>query len=794
MAALGDLRIVEVGDGVGGAYCGKLLADLGATVLKIEPPGGDRLRAYGPFLADVVDDDRSGLFLYLNENKLGLTLDLDRDADRGELMRACETADAVIESFAPGELAARGIGGEELRRRQPRLVVASITPFGQSGPRRDHRAGELEIFHAAGLGFETPFNQVTDPEREPPLKAFGHQALFVTGWTAALGMLAALRRSRQTGAGTWLDVSAFECATNTIRPNYAFASHEPPDGSNRARLVHRRLWGLPWIYRCADGWVSLAVIADAHWQALKEMMGAPQWAASELFDTTKSRYQNSDALRPALAGWVAEQPRDWLYREGQRRHVPVFPLHDIGELFENPQLAARQFFREVEDGVTFPGYPFRLSGTPCARRRAAPQARADDRAEWMSTKPSRAAEPQTASASLPLEGVRILDLGWVVAVPFACAWLAALGAEVVRVESRARLDVARFLAVPPGAPRGADSSPYFANVNFSKRSITLNLDAARGRDIVRSLVRHCDVVIENFKPGRLERWGLGYEELRRERADVIVVSASALGQTGPEASCVGWGPNTQAYAGLCSVTGYPGGPPCGIGGTWPDFTAAAAIAFVVMAALHHRERSGAGQRIDLSLAELVISMLPEAVIDFSMNRRAGARTGNRDPHAVPHDTYRCRGDDSWIALSVSSDRQWVELARALAIQDDVRWRTAAARRADRDGVDRAITAAVRDREARDLARALADRGICAAEVMNTEQLLQDPHFCARDSTIALDHPVLGAKPILRLPIRGLDYRYLSAPLLGADNDAILGGWLGMSKAEICRLADERVVF
>jgi crotonobetainyl-CoA:carnitine CoA-transferase CaiB-like acyl-CoA transferase len=796
VAALDDLRIIELGGGVAAAFCGKLLADLGATVLKIEPPGGDALREYGPFPGDVADRERSGLFLHLNENKLGATLDADAERDRAELAALCATADVVIESFPPGHLATRGFGAEELRRRVPSLVVASITPFGQSGPRRDDRAGELQLFHASGIGFETPFNQVEDPEREPPLKAAGHQALFVTGWTAALGVVAAVRLAAKTGAGAWLDVSAFEAATNTIRPNYAFASHEPQDGSNRARLTRRRAWGLPWIYRCADGWVSVAVIADAHWSALKEMMGSPSWAMSELFDTTKDRYQNSDALRPALADWIAGQNREWLFREGQRRHVPVFPLHDVGELFDNPHLRARRFFRSVEvDGrrVTFPGYPFRLSRTPCERRRPAPRVGADDRREWRraTRKPSTA--PPSSSASSPLAGVRVLDMGWVVAVPFACAWLAALGAEVVRVESRARLDVARFLAIPPGAPAGPDSSPYFANVNFSKRSITLNLDEPRGRDLVRQLVRRCDVVVENFKPGRLERWSLDYESLRRERGDVILVSTSALGQTGPDAACVGWGPNTQAYSGICALTGYPGGPPCGVGGTWPDFTAAAAIAFAVIAALHHRDRTGEGQRIDLSLAELILSMLPEAVIDASMNGRTSARAGNRDRRYAPHGVYRCREIDSWIAISAESDDEWRELAHALAIGDEPRWASAEGRRASCDELDRAIGAAVAGCDAAELARTLARRGVRAAEVMHTEALLRDAHFIARDLTIALDHPVLGAKPILGLPIHGLTYRYAPAPRLGADNEAVLGEWLGLSSEEIRTLARERIV-
>lgn len=798
--ALADLRVIELAADVAGAFCGKLLADLGACVLKVEPPGGDPLRAYGPFPGDVAHPDRSGLFLCLNENKLGANLDTSRSEDLLELERLCSAADVVIASSATQIVGTLDLPA--LQRKSPRVIVVSITPFGRTGPYRDYLAGELQIVHASGLGWETPFNQVEDPEHEPPLKPFGHQALMVTGWTAALAALAAIHQRSRIGSGDWVELSAFEAVTNMIRPNYAFASHEPEDGSNRSRLTQRRVWGLPWIYRCADGYLSIAVIADSHWKAIREMMGNPEWAESELFDSPRGRYQNSDALRPALADWISRQSAARLYREGQARHIPVFPLQGIAELLDDPQLEARQFFRRPDSGaMVFPGYPYKWSATPCRSHRPAPRLGADDRQEFFAAQaPSRPDEaPAGGSASLPLSGVRVLDFGWVVAVPFATAWLGALGADVVRVESMARPDPARFLAVPPGSPPGVDSSPYFNNLNLSKRSIRLNLAHPEGRRLVRRLVPHLDVVAENFTVGHMEAWGLGYEDLSRLKRDLIFVSASPLGQTGPESRCVGWGPNTQAYAGLCAVTGYEGGPPCGVGGTWPDFAAAVALAFAVLAALHHRRRTGQGQRIDLALAELVVSMLPEAFCEFSLAGREPRRRGNRDLCFAPHNAYRCRGEDSWIAISVENDREWRALAAAIGRPDwgtDARFAAAAARRQQEDEIDREIQRRTRDRDAAALAGELQRAGVRAVKVLNTEELLCDPHFLARELLVTVNHPVSGARPILGLPGRfgGFRYGYRPAPRMGADSEAVLGELLGIGREEVCRLEEEKIIF
>jgi len=252
---------------------------------------------------------------------------------------------------------------------------------------------------------------------------------------------------------------------------------------------------------------------------------------------------------------------------------------------------------------------------------------------------------------LPLEGVRIADFGWILAVPHATAWLGVMGAEVIKIESMRRLDLIRLLGQPAGKPLDINGSGYFNSLNFGKKSLTLDLGHPKGVELAKELIRRSDVVTENFTVGNMAKWGLGYEDLCKLKPDLIMLSGTPLGQYGSESHCVGWGPHTQAYAGMCHLTGYPDGPPSGLGGVWPDFMIGVVMAYAVMSALHYRRRTGKGQYIDLAMAEVVMSMLPEGFADYNLNGRDRGKRGNRDDVMVPHNVYRCAGDDQWQSPS-----------------------------------------------------------------------------------------------------------------------------------------------
>jgi crotonobetainyl-CoA:carnitine CoA-transferase CaiB-like acyl-CoA transferase len=376
--ALSDLKIVELAEMVAGPFCTKVMADLGAEVIKIESPkDGDPARQRGPFPHDQPHPERSALFLYLNTNKRGITLDVRKPESTRLFRDLLKDADILVEAWKPGTLAALGLGYEHLKALHPGLIVASLTPFGQTGPYKDYKAYDLNCYQFSVLGYETPFNQVTDPATQPPLKAAGEQANLLAGWTTATAIMCAVHWRHLTGEGQHLDMAEIEAAANMIRPNYPFYYYERPDGPNRARLSKRQEWGLPWVWPCRDGHVAILAITDKHWTALKELLGRPEWMDDELFNSPMGRFMHADVIRSLLETWLAEHDRDEIYRNGQALHLPIFPVQNLTEVMATRHFREREFFvpQEIPTAgpVLLPGPPFKMSLTPWSLRRPAPR-------------------------------------------------------------------------------------------------------------------------------------------------------------------------------------------------------------------------------------------------------------------------------------------------------------------------------------------------------------------------------------------------------------------------------------
>jgi crotonobetainyl-CoA:carnitine CoA-transferase CaiB-like acyl-CoA transferase len=376
--ALSGLKVVELSERVAGPFCKKVMADLGADVIKIETPGrGDVARSRGPFPNDEPHPERSALFLYLNTNKQGVTLDVSKPEGATLFRDLVKEADVLVESCPPGFLDSLGIGYASLREQYPRLIVTSITPFGQTGPYKDYKAYNLNCFHMGVVGYETPFNYVTDLENEPPVKAGGEQADFLAGWTAATTTMGAVFHRDLTQQGQQVDISIVEAVAHMVRVNFALWSHEPPDGPNRRRFLQRAKWGLSYVFACRGGHIALLALTDQHWESLKKLMGRPEWAESELFNTILGRFQNIDALDVGVASWLSEQERDEVAREGQEFHIPVFPVRNVEEVVMSEQYRERGFFVSIDHPETgplpFPGAPFKFSATPWKIRFPAPR-------------------------------------------------------------------------------------------------------------------------------------------------------------------------------------------------------------------------------------------------------------------------------------------------------------------------------------------------------------------------------------------------------------------------------------
>ncbi len=375
--ALAGLRVIECGGMVSAAYAAKLMADLGAEVVKVEPPGsGDPARQRGPFPGNVPHPERSGLFLYLNTNKHGITLDLKQPRGRDLLAALAREADVLIHNVPPAEMVAVGLDFDALSVRNPGLVMVSITPFGLSGPHRDYQATDLTLWNAGGLAY---LNGSPGAEDMPPLKPFGQQSEFQGGLNAAVACMGALFARLRSGRGQHIAISIQECVAAIMELAFEFW---PYMGLTASRLGHKPIQPVDFL-ECRDGWIFLCCVEEHQWQTWVELMGSPEWAGMELFENRLSRAANWDALKLFLQEWTRERSVDDLYRAGQARRVPLAPVSTMADLLHSEQLKSRGFFAVVDHPqagrFAYPGAPCQLSVTPWAIRRPAPLLGQDNR-------------------------------------------------------------------------------------------------------------------------------------------------------------------------------------------------------------------------------------------------------------------------------------------------------------------------------------------------------------------------------------------------------------------------------
>ena len=397
----------------------------------------------------------------------------------------------------------------------------------------------------------------------------------------------------------------------------------------------------------------------------------------------------------------------------------------------------------------------------------------------------------------PLEGIRVADFGWIFAVPHATAWLGALGADVIRIETSVAPDLVRYLTGTDGSI-GPNRSGVFHAINTSRRSLALNLAMPEAQEIARKIIRQSDFVTENFTVGNMAKYNLAYDDLVKIKPDIIMLSGTPLGQDGPFARTVGFGPTTQAFAGLCHITGYPDSFPCGIGGTWPDFAVGTGMVFFLLAALHYRDRTGQGQYLDLSMAEMVTTMMPEAMMDFLMNGRDQAAIGNRDESMAPHGVFPAAGDDKWIAIAIASDDEFAQLCEVLgapSMASDPKFSRLYGRLANVEELEREIAARTRTHARDELVMKLRARDLAAGPVYSTPEVINDPVFSESSMLVNLKHGEVGERVVPGLAARfsAIDLEYRGAPMIGEHTDEVMRELLGYSAAEVARLKEAKVL-
>ncbi len=398
-----------------------------------------------------------------------------------------------------------------------------------------------------------------------------------------------------------------------------------------------------------------------------------------------------------------------------------------------------------------------------------------------------------------LEGVRVADFCWLWAGAYATDLLAFLGAEVIKIESTARIDPSRHMTLTIGqAFEGVNLSPVFNSINLNKLSVTLNLKKPAAVTLAKKIIEISDVASENMRPGAMNKLGLGYEELKKVKSDIIMLSSSAFGSEGPLNRYGGYAPSFAAYSGLTHLTGYSDGPPNPMTGS-TDLMSATTSAFAILTALVHRQETGRGQYIDLSSVESLAVFTGDAIMDFVMNGRVQTRSGNRDRIMAPHNCYRCRGNDKWVSIAIATDEEWAAFCSVAGNPEwagDTRFADGYSRWKNQDELDKLVTVWTLEHTHYEVTHLLQKVGVPAMPSLSNEEIFADPHFRERGLAAEVEHPAMGKQVVLGPPwkLSETPARVTSAsPLLGQHNDYVFGELLGMASPDVQRLIEEEVI-
>jgi crotonobetainyl-CoA:carnitine CoA-transferase CaiB-like acyl-CoA transferase len=823
--ALAGVRVIELTRGVAGPYAAKLLADQGADVIKLEPPGGDPSRHFGPFPHDEPHPERSGLFLHLNRNKRSLVVDPASASGAARIRALAAAAHVVLEDYPPGSAAGWGWGWQTLHAANPGMVMTSITPFGQTGPYRHYRGSELTL-QAIGGPLYTNGHQ----DREP-LKLAGHYAHYHAGIVAALASLMALRRAEASGEGDWIDLAIHECQAGCRDRQTVNLTIAAYTGLSVGRLGSAAAPMGAGMRSCQDGYVNIIGAANRLPRLLRLIGRADLLDRPHLMDPPGTVPGELVAeVEGAYAAWLKNMTKQEAVAAAQAAGLLAGAVYTVADVMRDPHFQARQVWDTITHPETgalqYPGRPFVLSRSPQRPPQRAPllNEHAAELAALLAQAPPRQTTPrQDTPLGLPLAKLRVAEITVVWAGPHVTQLLAEWGADVIRVEpvnkpqpyTRGMESVpsrqqARALAARGIPTRLVDNDPgpdpwnrsaAFNSHARNKRSMTCDIMTPAGHEALMRLLEHCDVLVENNVPETMDKAGINWPELHELNPRLIMLRMPALALDGPYRNYRAFGLHVEAMIGHTHLRGYPGQSPELLSESLAsDGIAGVQCALAVLLALRHRQQTGEGQLIEMPLTEGFLPTLGEFIMDYTMNGRDTPTQGNRHRWHAPHNVYPCRGNDNWIAIDVGTEAEFTALCQVLGglpLVDDRRFHTAQARLHNVAALDEAISALTREHDKEPLFHALQNLGVCATPVRSAVEVLADPQLVARRFFETL--PTADAQLPYRYP--GLLFRMARTPnhlrtgpvRLGEHNREIYCDLLGYTPEQLQALQQQGLV-
>lgn len=773
---------------------GRLLAELGADVVRIEPPGGARSRSLPP-----VHGGESLYFAVRNVNKRSAVVDVEDPGGRERLRGLLERADLWIETTAPGHLASVGLDPAELVERMGRLVAVSVTDFGQTGPYRDWTATDDVIVAMAGELFRSGVPEL------PPLLVPGSLAYDTAGIMAAFAGLAAhWQRISSTGRGQHIDLSVLEATgqvTDWALPNYS-AIRNSGGLYGETRSGSGPVYPL---YPCADGYVRLIILSPRQWRSMRAWLGEPEILQDDHWDSLLGRMSiQHDILDPMFKELFADKPMSELAAEAQRRGIVMTPCLHPRAVLETAHFAERGSFAHAEvapglEGPIASGF-YEIDGRRAGFRHRAPTVGEHDaeiEASWSVASNGTTSAPDTNRSvgppALPFVGLRVLDFGHGGVGVETGRLFAEYGADVIKVETRTYPDFMRMVS-------GSEMSASFASSSRSKRSFGVNAKTPEGLELVKALVAQADVVVENNSTGTMEDMGLGYEALKAVNPRIVMVSSQLMGSRGPWRSWLGYGPSTRPPGGMTWLWNFPGGGmPPGAGVIFPDHVAGRVCAVGVLAALIGRHSSGEGRHVEVAQVEVVLGMLAQYFLKEGLEPGSVQPLGNRRERGAPWGVYQCAGDQRWCVITCRDDTDWDNLVAALGKPDwalDEALATAVGRHARHDQIDARLSEWTGQRSDRQVMEDLQRHGVPAGMMTYASDEPDDPHLQARGYLVPVAQPGVGDMimegPCFRATGMGTPV-ISAAPGLGQHTREIGRELLGLAEPSLDRLVAEGVL-
>lgn len=788
-APLAGLRVIDMAEEKA-ELAGRLMADLGADVVRVEPPGGAATRRMPPMRGPV-----SLWFEVRNTNKRSVVVDLGTDSGRAGFERLLAGADVWIETTRPGTLAAVGLDPKEVAERHAHLVVLSVTDFGQTGPYRDYEGSDPVLSAVAWVLFRAGVPEL------PPVLPPGSLPYDMVGAGAALAALTACLDRDRTGRGQYLDMSVMEAVAQLT--DWGLTSYSVIRKLGRYGEVRDGGGSVYPVIPCADGFVRPAMVTVGEWRKLRAWIGESgiggELIQQDHWDDQVARFGAFDELlRPVFVEFFAEKTMIEASTEGQKRGIPITPMLTPAGAMQADQFSYLGSFADHPVGDETGRIPsgfLLVDGRRVGAMTPAPRPGAE-RVEDVGWEPRRCVAGEgTTGAGRPFSGLRVLEFGVAGAVPEMGRLLAEYGADVIRIETPKRPDLFRQLGGPTGM------SPVFASSNRATRSFGVDYTDPAGAELVVDLVKGADVVMENLPPGTLDPYGLGLDRLRAVNPDVLVVSSQSMGRRGPWSSWRGYGSNTQLPSGMSWLWSFPDREePVPQNVAFPDHFVGRLGAFVVAAELIARRRGRArGRHVEIVQAEMAVNLLGEIYLQESLDPGSARPRGNRSPLGAPWGVYRCAGEQRWCVITCRTDDQWRGLAAAMGDpewSEDPALAAAAGRAAAHDLLDERISAWTAERDDKEVMRILQAHGVPAGYMMYMSDQPDDPHLRQRGYVREVDQPPLG--PVLfegpAFHATGLpDPLTGPAPLLGEHTLEVWTGVLGRDPAEAARLIERGIL-